>query len=116
MDIELPFPPSLNHYWRRVGARTLISRRGRAFRQAVCSILAAHGTRPLHGPLEIVIDVHPPDRRRRDIDNLQKALLDALAHGGAYHDDSQIVHLDVWRRQPLRGGKMVVKIRRRETE
>jgi hypothetical protein len=30
------------------------------------------------------IIVHPPDRRRRDIDNVQKALLDALQHGGAY--------------------------------
>jgi hypothetical protein len=29
-------------------------------------------------------DLAPPDRRRRDIDNVQKPLLDALQHGGAY--------------------------------
>jgi Holliday junction resolvase RusA-like endonuclease len=90
LDLELPYPPSVNHYWRRVGVRMLLSRGGRAFRDAVGSILAARGVRPLDGPLAVQIDVFPPDHRRRDLDNLQKALLDALQHGGAYHDDSQI--------------------------
>ena len=26
MVLTLPWPPSINHYWRRVGPRTLISR------------------------------------------------------------------------------------------
>jgi crossover junction endodeoxyribonuclease RusA len=108
IDLELPYPPSVNHYWRRVGARTLISRGGRAFRRTVCSILAAHGIRPLDGPVELVVDVFPPDRRRRDLDNLQKALLDALAHGGAYHDDSQIARLTIQRRHVVPAGKVHV--------
>ncbi|MFO0915322.1 MAG: RusA family crossover junction endodeoxyribonuclease [Pirellulales bacterium] len=111
LRLELPFPPSVNHYWRRVGPRTLISRGGRAFRQAVCSILAAQGVRPMDGPLEIFIDLYPPDRRRRDADNANKALLDALAHGGAYFDDSQLVHIDIWKRYPVLGGKTVVRLR-----
>lgn len=109
-ELELPFPPSVNHYWRRVGTRTLISRGGRAFRSSVVSILAAHKVRPLSGSLAIEIDVYPPDRRRRDIDNLQKALLDALAHGGAYEDDSQVARLSVIRREVIPGGKVVVRI------
>jgi crossover junction endodeoxyribonuclease RusA len=88
MDLELPFPPSVNHLWRRVGHRTLLSRGGRTFRRAVQAALAARGVRPIAGRLAVTIDVHPPDRRRRDIDNVQKALLDALAHGGADADDS----------------------------
>jgi Holliday junction resolvase RusA-like endonuclease len=115
IDLELPYPPSVNHYWRRVGARTLISRGGRAFRIAVCSILAVHGTRPIDGSLEVVIELFPPDRRRRDVGNTQKALLDALAHGGAYHDDSQIIHLDMWKRKPIPpDGKVTVRIRKLE--
>jgi crossover junction endodeoxyribonuclease RusA len=112
LDVDLPYPPSVNHYWRRVGARTLISRGGRAFRTEVCSILAAHGIRPLDGPLVVKVAVYPPDRRRRDIDNLQKALLDALGHGGAYHDDSQIARLTIERRHVVRGGKVVVRLER----
>lgn len=93
LTLELPHPPSINHYWRRVGPRTLISREGRRFRERVTSILAARCVRPLSGQLSIDVDIYPPDRRRRDLDNLQKALFDALEHGGAYHDDGQIVRI-----------------------
>lgn len=110
VEFELPYPPSVNHYWRRVGARTLISRGGRAFRQAVCAILAARGVRPLAGPLALEIVIYPPDRRRRDIDNVQKALLDALQHGGAYGDDSQIIRLAIEKGEPVDGGKTTVRI------
>jgi crossover junction endodeoxyribonuclease RusA len=116
IELELPFPPSINHYWRRVGARTLISRGGRAFRQSVCSILAARRIQPLEGPLELLIELYPPDRRRRDADNSLKSLLDALQHGGAYGDDSQIVHLDTWKREPIPGGMAVVRITRHGVE
>ena len=47
LEVELPYPPSINHYWRRVGARTLISREGRRFRREVIAILAAMGVQPL---------------------------------------------------------------------
>ncbi len=104
------YPPSVNHYWRRVGARTLISRGGRAFRSQVCSILAACGVQSLTGALVVDIRVHPPDRRRRDVDNVQKALLDALEHGGAYVDDSQIIRLSIEKANPIRGGKTFVRI------
>jgi crossover junction endodeoxyribonuclease RusA len=110
MEFELPFPPSTNHYWRRVGQRTLISRGGRTFRESVCAILAAARVQPLDGPLVVDIDVYPPDRRRRDLDNLQKALFDALQHGGAYRDDSQIARLTVERQNMVAGGKVRVRI------
>ena len=62
--------------------------------------------------LAIDIRIHPPDRRRRDIDNMQKALLDAMQHGGAYLDDSQIVRLAIEKGLPLAGGKTVVRIQK----
>lgn len=112
IELELPYPPSINHYWRRVGARTLISRGGRAFRASVCSILAARGVTPLVGPLAVEIYVHPPDRRRRDVDNVLKSLLDALEHGGAYHNDSQITQLTIEKGDPVEGGVTIVTIRK----
>lgn len=110
-EVELPYPPSINHYWRRVGLRTLISREGRLFRQRVMAILAALGCEPLHGPLAVEVDVHPPDNRRRDLDNCLKSLFDALEHGGAYDDDSQVVRLTIVKREPVMGGKTLVRIR-----
>lgn len=110
IELELPYPPSVNHYWRRVGPRTLISRGGRAFRNEVCAILAARRVRPLDGALAVSIELFPPDRRRRDVDNAMKSLLDALAHGGAYHDDSQVARLTIQRRGVVPGGKVRVRL------
>lgn len=111
IELETPFPPSINHYWRRVGPRTLISREGRRFRQNVMAILASMRVRPLLGPVVVDVTVHPPDNRRRDIDNCLKSLLDALQHGGAYIDDSQVVRLSIEKREPIPGGKATVHIR-----
>ena len=110
-EMELPYPPSINHYWRRVGLRTLISREGRRFRQHVLALLAARRVQPLDGPLAVEVEVHPPDNRRRDIDNVQKALLDALQHAGVYADDSQVVRLAIQKCPPVPGGKTLVRIR-----
>ena len=114
MQIELPYPPSVNHYWRRVGPRTLISREGRRFRERVVAILAALGIRPLAGELAVEVELYPPDGRRRDIDNALKALLDSLAHGGAYIDDSQIVDIRIRKCTVVTLGKVRVTLRQLE--
>ena len=110
IELELPFPPSVNHYYRRVGPRTLISREGRAYRERVCAILTALGIKPMAGPLDVQVEIYPPDRRRRDIDNVQKALFDALEHAGAYKNDSQIVRLAIEKCTPVAGGRTIVRI------
>jgi len=56
------------------------------------------------------MDAFPPDRRRRDLDNIQKPVLDALEHAGVYEDDSQ-VDLLITRRGPVSdGGSIRVQI------
>ena len=112
---ELSYPPSVNHYWRHVGDRTLISRAGREYRQRVADELAHQGVSTAGGSISLFISVHPPDRRRRDLDNILKALLDALQHGGAYQDDSQIDSLRVVRSKPVRGGQVMVLVSERES-
>ena len=109
--IVLPYPPSMNHYWRRVGYRTLISREGRTFRENVCALLAGNGRRPPdNGRIALCMDAFPPDRRRRDLDNLQKPLLDALEHAGIYEDDSQIDLLISRRMAICPDGQIIVRI------
>ena len=91
----LPFPPSVNHYWRHVGHRTLISRTGRSYRQQVLHDVQQLQLRAITGPIRLEAIVTRPDRRRRDIDNLLKSLLDALAYADVYEDDSQIQDLRI---------------------
>lgn len=110
IQLQLPWPPSLNHYYRRVGNRTLISKPGRQYRHAVVGQLRPHFGEPLRGRLQVTMYAHPPDRRRRDLDNVQKALLDALQHAGVYADDSQIDSLSITRCNPVPDGRMLVNI------
>ncbi len=112
MVMTLPYPPSINHYWRRVGPRTLISREGRAFCKNVCALLGSSGHRkpPSGGRIALCMDAYPPDRRRRDLDNIQKPTLDALEHAGVYEDDSQIDLLVTKRCKVVPGGRLLVQI------
>ena len=111
--LDLPYPPSINHYWRRVGHRTLISREGRAFRRNVCALLGGNSPRkpPSGGRIALAMDAVPPDRRRRDMDNIQKPVLDALEHAGVYEDDSQIDLLITKRCKVVPNGRLLVRIR-----
>ena len=112
MPLTLPYPPSVNHYWRRVGLHTLISREGRTFRQNVCALLGGGGMRrpPSSGRIALAMDAFPPDRRRRDLDNIQKPVLDALEHAGVYVDDSQIDLLVTRRREVVPDGWLLVTV------
>ena len=111
MALTLPYPPSINHYWRRVGPRTLISREGRAFRRNVCALLGGGGRRPpLGGRIALAMDAFPPDHRRRDLDNIAKPVLDALEHAGIYLDDSQIDLLLTRRREIVKGGNLGIEM------
>jgi crossover junction endodeoxyribonuclease RusA len=53
---------------------------------------------------------NPPDKRRRDLDNLGKAACDAMAHVGLYRDDSQIDDWHVIRGEIVQGGELIVSM------
>jgi len=108
MRLVLPWPPSVNRYWRHDRGRTHISAEGRRYRMDVWAIVLEHGARdlPLRGDVRVMIRAHPPDRRRRDLDNLAKAVLDALEFARVLEDDSQVADL----RAPANGGRLEVEV------
>lgn len=101
--LELPWPPSVNNYYRHVGSKVVISAAGRKYRQEVVAILAANGIETFQGDIELVIDAYPPDNRRRDMDNLEKCLWDSLTAGGLVTDDYHIRRHTTERREPMPG-------------
>ncbi len=100
-EFELPWPPSVNHYYRHVGPRVLISRDGRRYRENVVARFATDRVAKFSGPVDLLIELYPPDNRRRDADNSLKCLLDTFTHAGLYDDDSQICKLTVIKREPM---------------
>ena len=104
ISFHLPYPPSVNRYWRhptrgKLAGRHLISRDGRAYRSAV--IAACMEQRlfkcGVAGRLEIHLLVTPPDKRRRDLDNIAKACLDGIVHAGVIQDDEQFDRITIER-------------------
>lgn len=116
MTIDIPWPPSVNTYWRHVGPRVLISAEGREYRGRVMAAWIAAGRPVIAGRLAVSIDAMPPNRQRRDLDNLLKAPLDALQAAGMYADDSLIDELAIRRGEIIAGGRLCVTIRERSVE
>jgi Holliday junction resolvase RusA-like endonuclease len=124
--IELPWPPTTNTWLRhfvlpgRKNVSTCISARGREFYAAVGLLLLERRLPKLAGALAVVIELYPPDRRKIDVDNRNKPILDALKRRpkdkkqlpGAWlfaDDDSQVKDLRtiLWPCDPGRGRAVV---------
>lgn len=129
IELELPYAPTLNHF-KRPG-RIIRTKGGKTFQQrittpetkafymhvwqAVVAMRAHKGLQSFGDSLlEMEIDVYPPDKRRRDIDNLAKSVLDALQKAGLYDDDYQICRLVIQRMDIFPKGRIVVRIKARE--
>ena len=109
IQITLPWPPTVNTYYRSFNGRTLISAKGREYAKAVADqVLIQRAGKLLEGRIEVRIEAWPPDKRKRDLDNLFKSLLDSLTKAGVWLDDSQIDRLSI-ARGPI-GGMVKVEV------
>ena len=61
-------------------------------------------------PVKIRIECHMPDRRLRDLDNLQKAAFDALTKAGFWLGDAQVVDYRVVKMPVTKGGRLELTI------
>jgi crossover junction endodeoxyribonuclease RusA len=109
--ISLPFPPSINHYYRHTARGVSILPAGRKFRVEVnAHVVAQRAAKGYAGRLVVLINAYPPDNRRRDVDNPIKPLLDAMTHAGVWVDDSQIHDLRIVWGEQVEGGAVLVTI------
>ena len=114
--MTLPWPPSVNSYWRSVvmggQVRVLISAKGREYRAALAADPATSTVR-LGSDVRLAVRVIlcPPDKRRIDLDNRMKGLLDGLTFAQVWGDDSQVDALHILRGTVVKGGAAIVTIR-----
>lgn len=111
--LKLPFPPSVNSYWRHVviggRARAILSSKARDYKKAVAARVTPPAPR-INRPVAAHVTLHPPDKRKRDLDNFQKALFDAITGAGIWEDDSLVHDLRLVWGPVIAGGMAVVKI------
>lgn len=127
ITLKLKWPPSVNHY-KRVGA-IVRTKNGKMYQKRVNSRetkmyfyhvhLEANKVMAIGWPEMALRDdiswgcnitLHPPDKRRRDIDNVLKVLLDSLVSANVIQDDSQITRLFVQKLNTIGDGEVLVHL------
>lgn len=108
--ISLPWPPSVNSMWRCYRGRNILSKAGREWFAAAAQLVQEQWASTVQTPIRVEILVYPPDRRKRDIDNLAKPCLDALVKGMALADDSLVDMLSIERRPSEKPGRVEIAI------
>nr|WP_171967314.1 RusA family crossover junction endodeoxyribonuclease [Candidatus Hamiltonella defensa] len=117
MRIELPFPPSVNHYWVRTARRVYLSEAAKRFQRLTAIEVAQssmkQGHHPFLGDVSVLLTLYLPDKRVRDVDNYPKGVLDALTKAGIWADDAQVRVMTVKKcdaDNKIKKGKCVVVI------
>jgi len=89
--IELPIMAcSVNKYYRSWQGRVLISKDGREFKKEVDLLL--NNYEKILGKIKLTLILYFKDKRKRDLDNYNKVLIDCLKNK-LFEDDDQIYQL-----------------------
>jgi crossover junction endodeoxyribonuclease RusA len=101
----------MNTYWRNFRGRTILSQGGRDYKLAVQEYVTVNKI-PSFGDarLQAIITIFPRDRRKQDLDNRLKSLLDSLENAGIYDSDSQFDKIEIARGVIKTGGGCTIVI------
>lgn len=115
VEISLPFPPSVNGlFFNAKGAGRVKTQLYNGWISGAGWSLAAQRPRGIIGAYEIEITAYRPDKRRRDLGNLEKAISDLLVSHGVVEDDSLAEKITLQWATGGEGVRVVVKAFERE--
>jgi crossover junction endodeoxyribonuclease RusA len=81
------------------------------FQEAALTIRSQVRNKPIITEnIKVVITAYPPDRRKRDIDNLCKATLDCLEKSQVIQNDNQVRSLNISFADIIKNGKVEIEI------
>ena len=107
--LQLPWPPSVNSAYRVFRSSVYKTQQAKDYTKEVCALVKAKKVKGLgKARVRVAIQAYPPDRRKRDLDNIQKILLDSLEQAGLFDDDSQIDRLEIMRGPAVVDGLVIV--------
>jgi crossover junction endodeoxyribonuclease RusA len=111
VTFTIPYPPSVNHlYGRSKWGGEYIKPEGKQFYALTAMLISKHSNAFPSQRLSVTIKMHPPDKRKRDLDNVLKAILDSVTKANVWTDDNQIDRLLIERAEVIKHGSIILKI------
>lgn len=124
LKFTIPYPPSLNVYWRNFRGRMVLSAEAKKYKRQVYELFndtdmrssskfsgdsAALWNGPSKRAIGLKIDVYRP-RKSGDLDNTLKAILDSL-NGNLYEDDRQVIEIHAHRHDDKDNPRVEIGVR-----
>lgn len=108
----LPYPPSVNGYWRSFNGRQIISKRGRDYVGAVKSKMESINLNNelVSSRMHVSIKINPPTLRKYDVDNFAKGVFDSLTKCRFWVDDEQVDKLTIEKGEKIKGGNVEISV------
>lgn len=124
IQILMPWPPSVNGYWRSIlrwkgrgrfkkpYPSQILSEDAREYIELVYAAVYNQSLGDLFEDRRVWVDMHfHPNRNGCDIDNFTKGLWDAMSKAKVWKDDKQIIVANKRFRKPVKGGLVVMYAR-----
>lgn len=108
--VHLPFPISVNGAFKRHNGGHL-SESYKRWRDRAFTMLLQQKPKPVKGRVSVLMEVCPPTKIKRDIDNLWKGPLDFLVSHGLIEDDNISIVREITARVVESGPECVLTIR-----
>jgi crossover junction endodeoxyribonuclease RusA len=110
--LDIAYPPSANRLWRQARGKTILSAEYDAWMKAAHWQVLAQRPGKISGPYKLTLQLTRPDRRARDLGNLEKAVSDLLESVGVIPNDhlAREIHLYWTGDEPIKGGACRVTI------
>ena len=110
----LPWPPTANTSKTLARGRMISTNKLRDYHaEAVHAITRLH-IPPMKPPYEVELEFQPPDKRRRDIANVEKAPVDSMTKAGLIEDDCKIDKMVLIRGPVYKDGRVIVTVKEME--
>lgn len=105
----LPYPPSVNHAYMMRNGKKILKQEVAEYKHSVSLMVSnakqKFGNVPL--PFQMFVYVYPPDKRKRDLDNIIKVMQDGVCLG-LKTDDSNIVSVAAIRCDAVKHGMVEI--------
>ena len=119
IKITIPnVPISVNCMYRTYKGRVILSKRGREYKSETKKYIDQYinsmdNFEPIEGHVQLTIDIHFRDKRKRDLDNFGKSVIDSIK-GRLCGDDDLIYELTVRKHMKSEDNKTVIEISKME--